>query len=71
MAFSDHFKESDHELAKSYLRSMHSELEQARALSNKGDFITGEMHLRHALSLIEQLRILHRVHQAERLRAYL
>lgn len=65
MAFSDHFKEKDKQLALNYLRTMHSELEQTRALANAGELTTAEIHARHAVAMLEQLRTLNNAYRQE------
>ena len=71
MAFSDHFREEDKQLALNYLRTMHQSLEQARVIANAGELKTAEIHARHAVSMLEQLRTLNNAYKTDEERARL
>lgn len=65
MDFSKHFKEGQQDIAKEYLRQAERELLRAISLSKQGKFDTSEMHGRHGLTLIGELRTMNKGYLSE------
>ena len=65
MAFSDHFREQDKQLALNYLRTMHKELKHAMAIANQGELKNAEIHARHGVLMLEQLRTLNNTYKMD------
>ena len=60
MQFEKHFKESQQEIAKEYLRQAETELKRAISLSKQGKFDASEIHGMHGLRLLGELRTMNK-----------